>query len=167
MKTLLSFFLLCMAWAVAAQEPPPPMIVGGTQNNCYQLIEKGKDVYSCRIDTRATQNPFVAGYFDWSPNQKDGAHGILTNGRLENGLLVADFVYMIEGNVQVEEVYFKRENDKLTQMTGPLVEKGNKMVAKNKKSLKPTKVLKKVDCSKLNNVIKNIDAIKKQLVAPK
>jgi hypothetical protein len=154
-----------MALVTTAQEPP--MIVGGTTSNCYQLIEKGKDVYSCRLDIRATQNPFVKGYFDWSPHQKDGAHGILTNGKLENGLWIADFVYMIEGNVQVEEVYFKRENDKLTQLTGELVEKGNKMVAKNLKKLKPTKVLKKVDCSKLDKVIKNIDAMKSQLVAPK
>lgn len=165
MKTLLSFFLLCFAWVATAQEPP--MIVGGTESKCYQLIEKGKDVYSCRLDTRSTQNPFVGGYFDWSPNQKDGAHGILTNGRLDNGLWVADFVYMIEGNVQVEEVYFKMDNDKLTQLTGPLVDKGNKLVAKNRKTLKPTKVLRKVDCAKLDTVIQNINAIKNQLVAPK
>lgn len=155
-----------MTFAAVAQDKPAP-IVGGTNSKCYQLIENGKDVYSCRIDTRATANPFVSGYFDWSPYQKDGAHGILTNGKLENGLWIADYVYMIEGNVQVEEVYFKMGNDNLTQMTGPLVEKNKKMVAKNLKKLKPTTVLKKVDCSKLNNVIKNIDAIKKQLVTPK
>ena len=141
MKNLISFLFVVAFMAISCQNPTekkaesittaPPMatnptkmseqpMVGGSTFTCYQFVFKGKDKHSCQIETRATLNPFVSGYFDWSPFEKDGAHGILTNGVIENNMLTADYVYMIEGSVQAEEVYFKMEDDKLTQMTGEL-----------------------------------------------
>lgn len=146
--------------------PEPPM-VGGSTFTCYQFVDKGKDVHSCQIETRATLNPFVAGYFDWAPYEKDGAHGVLKNGVIEKDMLTADYVYMIEGNVQEEEVYFKMEGDKLIQMQGELVEKKGKLVAKDKTKLKADVVMKKVDCAKLKETIDNIKSFEKELVIKK
>jgi hypothetical protein len=140
-----------------------PPIVGASTTTCYQLVEKNKNTYSCQITTRATANPYVSGYLDWSPYQKDGGHGKLTNMRDDRGMLVADFVYMIEGTVQTEEVYFILAGDKLTKMRTELVEKGNKLVAKEPKKLSPDVVLTKVDCAQMEGVIKNIKAIENKL----
>ena len=140
---------------------------GSSTFTCYQFVDKSKDKYSCQIETRATLNPFVSGYYDWSPYQKDGGHGILTNGVIEKGMLTADFIYMIEGNVQAEEVYFKMEGDKLIQMNGELVDKKGKMVAKDKTKLKADIVMTKVDCSVLKVTIDGIKSFEKKLVMPK
>ena len=140
-----------------------PMITGGSTSVCYQYVFKGKDKHSCQITTRATANPYVSGYFDWSPYEKDGGHGVLKNMRNEKDLLVADFIYMIEGSIQSEEVYFKVENDKLTKMETELVDKGGKLVAKDRSKLKKDIVLLKVDCSVLDGTIKAIKEIESQL----
>ena len=57
-----------------APPPPPapvdtakPILAGGSTVHCYQFVDKSKDAHSCQISTRATPNPFVSGYFDWSP----------------------------------------------------------------------------------------------------
>ncbi len=155
--------------------PPPPMdtskkpdgpMVGGSTFTCYQFVDKSKDVHSCQIETRATAQPFVSGYFDWSPFQKDGGHGILKNGVLKDGIMTADFIYMIEGNVQAEEVYFKMEDAKITQMQGELIEQKGKLVAKDKTKLKAGIVMARVDCAKLKTTIDGIKGIEKQLVMP-
>jgi hypothetical protein len=150
---------------VASIEPDTlkPPIVGASTTTCYQLVNNNKDTYSCQITTRATANPYVNGYFDWSPYQKDGGHGKLTNMRDDRGMLVADFVYMIEGSVQTEEVYFVLAGDKLTKMRTELVEKGKKLVAKEPKKLSPDVILKKVDCVQLDGVIKGIKGIEDKL----
>ncbi len=150
-----------------AMDTTKPSMPGSTTFTCYQYVSKSKDKYSCQIGTRATLNPFVSGYFDWSPYQKDGGHGILTNGVIEKGMLTADFIYMIEGNVQAEEVYFKMEGDKLIQMNGELVDKKGKMVAKDKTKLKADIVMTKVDCSVLKVTIDGIKSFEKKLVMPK
>ena len=152
--------------ADTSKMPEPPM-VGGSTFTCYQFVDKGKDAHSCQIETRATLNPFVGGYFDWAPYEKDGAHGVLKNGVIEKDMLTTDYVYMIEGNVQEEEVYFKMEGDKLIQMQGELVEKKGKMVAKDKTKLKADVVMKKVDCSKLKETIDNIKSFEKELIIKK
>jgi hypothetical protein len=140
-----------------------PSMPGSSTTTCYQMVGKNKDTYSCQITTRATANPYVSGYFDWSPYQKDGGHGKLTNMRDDRGMLIADFVYMIEGSVQTEEVYFILAGDNLTKMRTELVEKGKKLVAKEPKKLSPDVVLKKVDCAKLDGVIKGIKGIEDKL----
>jgi uncharacterized lipoprotein NlpE involved in copper resistance len=149
--------------AVDTTKMPEPAIVGGSTFTCYQFVSKGKDVSSCQIETRATLNPFVSGYYDWAPYEKDGAHGVLKNGVIEKDLLTADYVYMIEGSVQSEEVYFKMEGNKLTKLEGELVEKKGKLVAKDKTKLKAVDVMTKVDCGKLKETIDNIKAIEKEL----
>jgi hypothetical protein len=147
-------------------EPPKvvePQMTGAASTACYQLIEASKDKHTCQIVTRATPNPFVSGYMDWSPFQKDGGHGVLKNGKIENGMLVADWTYMIEGSVQTEVVYIKIEGNKITKMRGELIEKDNKLVAKDPTKLKPKITLAKVDCAKIEETIKNIQQMEAQL----
>ncbi len=146
-----------------AKQPMP----GSSTFTCYQYVSKGKDKYSCQIETRATLNPFVSGYFDWAPYEKDGGHGILKNGVIENGMLTADYIYMIEGSVQAEEVYFKMDGDKLIQMSGELVDKKGKLVAKDKTKLKADVVMTKVDCAVLKETIDGIKSYENKLVMPK
>ena len=95
--------------------------------------------------------------------EKDGGHGVLKNGVIKDGMLTADFIYMIEGNVQSEEVYFKMDGDKLTKMRTELVEKKGKLVAKDLKKLKPEIVLTTVDCSKSDKTIAGIKAYEDKL----
>jgi hypothetical protein len=151
----------------AAVDTLKPTLSGGSTFTCYQYVYRGKDKHSCQIETRATPNPFVSGYFDWAPYEKDGAHGILKNGVIEKGMLTADYIYMIEGSIQAEEVYFKMEGDKLIQMNGELVEKKGKLVAKDKTKLKADVVMTKVDCSVLKETIEGIKSLEKELVMPK
>ena len=143
-----------------------PTKSGGSTAACYQLIDKDKTAHVCQIETRATPNPFAGGYMDYAPYQKDGGHGVLRNGVIEKGMLTADWVYMIEGSVQVEEVYMKMDGDKLTKMRGELVDKKGKMVAKDKTKLKAEYTLAKVDCAKIKATIDGIKSMEKNLVMP-
>ena len=143
-----------------------PAKSGASIAACYQLIEKDKTAHVCQIETRATLNPFAGGYMDYAPYQKDGGHGVLKNGIIEKSMLTADWVYMIEGSVQVEEVYLKMDGDKLTKMRGELVDKKGKMVAKDKTKLKAEYTLTKVDCAKIKATIDGIKAMEKNLVMP-
>ena len=158
--------------AVPAPPPPPTLptadtstaktaIWTKTNTQCFQLNFK-KDLTSCQL-TIDEKGGFVSGYFDWSPNEKDGGHGVLKNGKMVGNMLTADWVYMIEGSVQTEEVYLKVESDKVTKMRTELVEKGGKLVAKDKSKLAVEDVLKKVECSKLDGIVKNIKAFEKKL----
>lgn len=152
---------------VSANDTVQTPIAGGSTFTCYEFTTKGKDKYSCQIETRATLNPFVSGYYNWAPYEKDGAHGILKNGIIENGFLTADYIYMIEGNVQSEEVYFKIDSDKLTKMSGELVEKDGKLVAKDKNKMQQEIVMPKVECTNLQGIIEDIKSFEKDLVIPK
>ncbi len=147
--------------AVTVAPPPPPPPAAATQTTCYQLVTKTKDVYSCQISQDAKG---ISGYNDWSPNEKDGGHGILRNAKMiGKDTLTAEFLFMIEGNTQIEEVYFVLSADKLTELSGELTEvKGSKpvkLVVKDKKKLKPNNILPKVDCSKLDAVVKGIQSM--------
>jgi hypothetical protein len=141
--------------------PPPPLPGPTTQTTCYQLVTKTKDVSSCQI---SQDEKGISGYYDWAPNEKDGGHGILRNVKqIGKDTLFAEYLYVIEGNTQIEEKYFVRSADKLTELTGELIEvKGSnpiKLVPKNKKKLTTGDVLLKVDCSKVAGVVKNIQSM--------
>jgi hypothetical protein len=146
--------------AATVTTPPPPPVTA-TQTTCYQLVTKTKDVFSCQISQDAKG---ISGYYDWSPNEKDGGHGILRNAKMiGKDTLTAEFLFMIEGNTQIEEVYFVLAADKLTELRSELTEvKGSKpvkLVVKDKKKLKPNNVLPKVDCAKVADTVKGIQSM--------
>lgn len=111
-----------------------------------------KDVTSCQLIIEGDK---VKGYFDWSPFEKDGAHGILQNGIKKGDLITADWQMMIEGNVQTEEVMFKLDGFKLSKLEGEMVEKEDKMVIKSPQTAITTDILVKVDCSQIATGLEN------------
>ncbi len=111
-----------------------------------------KDVTSCQL---IIENDKVRGYFDWSPFEKDGAHGILQNGVKKGDIITADWQMMIEGNVQTEEVMFKLEGIKLSKLEGEMVEKEDKMVIKSPQTAIANDILVKVDCSQIATGLEN------------
>lgn len=130
-------------------------------STCYQFVLK-KDLTSCQliVDDKGG----ISGFYDWTPDQKDGGHGLLMNGQKMGGdTIVVDWKYMIEGTVQTEELMFKQSADKLIKLEGALDDKGGRLVVKDKKKLKAGDTLVKVDCVKLDEVIKNIGQIEKAI----
>ena len=111
-----------------------------------------KDVTSCQLFIEGEK---VGGYYDWSPFEKDGAHGILLNGVKKGDMITADWQMMIEGNVQMEEVIFKLEGFKLSKLEGELVEKDDKLVLKSPQTALIDEILVKVDCSQIATGIEN------------
>ncbi len=111
-----------------------------------------KDVTSCQLIIEGEK---VSGYYDWSPYEKDGAHGILQNGVKKGDMITADWQMMIEGNVQTEEVVFKLEGFKLSKLEGELIEKDDKLVLKSPQTAIIDDVLVKVDCTQITTGIEN------------
>lgn len=111
-----------------------------------------KDVTSCQL---IIENDKVRGYFDWSPFEKDGAHGILQNGVKKGDIITVDWQMMIEGNIQTEEVMFKLEGIKLSKLEGEMVEKEDKLVIKSPQTAIAADILIKVDCSQIATGLEN------------
>ncbi len=120
--------------------------VDGTK--CYILTE-GKDVTAVQITTTGDK---VTGYMDWSPFEKDGGHGFLVGTKTGNSIK-ADYVYMIEGSKNTEEVVFKIEGNKLMKAQGELTEKKGRLVIKDMAKVTYKNTLTETPCDK---VAKNI-----------
>ncbi|MBL7813484.1 MAG: hypothetical protein JNL70_00665 [Saprospiraceae bacterium] len=130
----------------------PAAVVADTL--CFEFKYK-QDVTSCQLIIEGDK---VKGYFDWSPFEKDGGHGVLENGVKKGEMITVDWKMMIEGSIQTEELLLKLEGDKLSKMEGELVEKGDKVVIKSPETAKAQDVLMKVDCSKIASAIDNAKA---------
>ena len=111
-----------------------------------------KDVTSCQLIIEGEK---VSGYYDWSPFEKDGAHGILQNGVKKGDMITADWLMMIEGNVQTEEIMLKLDGIKLSKLEGELVDKDDKLVLKSPQTALVDDILIKVDCSQIASGIEN------------
>jgi hypothetical protein len=146
------------AATTAAAAPAAPTALSGT--TCFRF-EENKDVTICQI-TVDDKGGF-AGYYDWSPFEKDGAHGILVNGKKEGDLYIGDYVYMIEGSVQKEEFIAKLDGGKLVKMRGEYEEKGDKLVNKDRSKLEVEYIMPSVDCATIAEQTKMIDQIRKML----
>ena len=145
--------------ALTVVETPKP---AASETICFQLNDK-KDITSCQL---VIEGDKVSGVYDWSPYEKDGGHGILS-GVKSGDMIIADWTYMIEGNVQAEQIVLKLNGDKLTKMQGELVEKGTKLVMKDPSKAKAGEVLTRVDCKLLDGVVANVKQIEKVLKAAK
>ena len=118
---------------------------------CFEL-KLMKDVTSCQLIIEGDK---VKGYYDWSPFEKDGAHGILLNGVKKGDIITADWQMMIEGNVQIEEVMFRLEDVNLSKLEGELAENGDKLVVKSPQTATVSDILVKVDCTQIATGIEN------------
>ena len=132
-----------------AAAPASALVAEGT---CY-VYTLGKDVTAVQITMDGDK---VSGYMDWSPDEKDGAHGFLV-GTKSGNMITADWTAMIEGSTNVEQVVFKIDGDKLIRAQGPLDDKNGKMVIRNLAKAKYVEKYGKVDCAM---VAKNIGAAK-------
>ena len=144
--------------ATAAATPAKPTV----DTLCFEFKLK-QDITSCQLIVDGNK---VSGYFDWSPYEKDGGHGILQNGVKKGDMITADWKYMIEGSIQTEELLFKLESNKLSQLQGELTEKGDKLVMKSPEKAVVHDVLLKVNCTQIAQGIGNaksaVEFMKKQ-----
>lgn len=124
------------AAAAPVAEPTEP------QPACY-LIAEGKD--STNVSLSIATDGTVTGNYDWSPWQKDGAHGTFT-GKQEGELIKGIYDYTIEGSNQQQEMVFKLTGDQLAEGEGELVD-GEGGILKIKDASKLTwKPFAKVAC---------------------
>lgn len=140
--------------ATPAAEPVKPAVTAAvaTETTCYAFYFK-KDVTAVQLTTEGDK---VTGYMEWSPFEKDGGRGTLV-GTKSGNMVTADFIFMIEGSKNIEQVVFKLDGDKLLKAEGELVDKGGKLVLKNAAKATYPDIFNKVDCAK---IAKNIAAAK-------
>jgi hypothetical protein len=146
---LLSATLLCISCNAPAPAPPAALKKPAT-SSCYALRE-GKDVTAIEL---TTDQDAVTGYFAWEPFERDGAHGYF-QGKVADGLITADFTYMIEGSIQAEEIMFKMEGDRLLQGRGELEDKNGRLIIKDKSTVEWTMAFQKTDCAEIGQTIQN------------
>lgn len=94
----------------------------------------------------------VSGFYAWEPKEKDNAHGMF-KGVKTGDQITADFVYMIEGSIQTEEVIFKVAGNKLMQGRGELEEKAGKLVIKDQSKLAWDQTFNETDCANIQEPI--------------
>ena len=161
MKINLLYALLFLAASCGAPEAPQKVETTPTPESapvastkCYVFTE-GLDTTAIQLTRNGNE---VTGFYAWEPHQKDGARGQLT-GKIEGDRITANFVYMIEGSIQKEEIVLKLENGKLMQGQGELEEKGGAMVLKDLTKLTWGDVFTEVDCRVANGPITNAQRI--------
>ena len=128
----------------AERSPGKPL----TKTTCYEN-RFGKDVTAIELTVVGDQ---VDGFYAWEPHEKDGARGMF-KGKKTGDEITADFIYMIEGSIQSEEIIFKIAGDKLLKGEGELQEKGEKLVIKDKTKLSWKETFNIVDCAVIREPI--------------
>ena len=110
---------------------------------CY-FFAVGKD--STTLSVNIAADGTVTGAYDWSPWERDGAHGTIA-GKKEGDLLKVVYDYVIEGSNQQEEKVFKLTGDQIAEGEGELTEGDTPTSLKLKDPSKLTwKPLTKVLC---------------------
>jgi hypothetical protein len=130
----------------------PMAAANQTGDFCYQFVMNG-DTTSCQI-TMNENNEFK-GFYAWKPDGKDGTFGILT-GKQSNDTLVANYKYMQEGQTSTEPLLFVKQGEMLINLVSDEFDNDGRMILTNRKKLKAGDTLKKVDCAKLDGIIKYI-----------
>ena len=100
------------------------------QTDCYQYAHQHDTINLKMIN----DNGIVTGTLIYNLYEKDKNTGTV-KGRMNDNVLIADYSFMSEGMVSTREVAFKKEGNFLVEGYGPVIEKDNKMLFKNKDSL--------------------------------
>lgn len=108
---------------------------------CFQA-DFNKDVSELKLHLDGEK---VTGELNILPYEKDAAVGTLTGVKKDN-IIHAEWVYIIEGNKQSEEVEFKLEGDKAFQRLGEFEDKNGKLVLKPSDKILYSDPMTKVDC---------------------
>jgi hypothetical protein len=123
---------------VVAPTPVAPV----PSTTCYlNVLNKDTTVIQLTIDGKN-----VTGFMTWQPYQKDGARGSLT-GLIDSNVVTADFLYMIEGSIQIEEIMLQMQPDYLMKANNPIEEVKNRLVIKDKTKLKWEEKFMKTACT--------------------
>ena len=155
----LKFLSLCaiLVWTACQSKPTPPAQEAPmqpspgkpmTKTTCYDMRMNG-DVTAIELTVVGDQ---VSGFYAWEPKEKDSAHGMF-KGVKSGDEITADFVYMIEGSVQTEEVVFKVAGNKLMQGRGELEDKAGKLVIKDRSKLAWDETFTETDCANIQEPI--------------
>jgi hypothetical protein len=136
-------------------------IMQTTPTFCYQFEHQGEHI-KCQLLSAA--NGTFSGYYSWYIDGKDGAYGVLNGTNFFSDTLIAEHTYMQEGSVASEEIILMKKGDNLIQLVGELMDKGGKMVIKDRRKLKAGNTLTKVDCAKVEKDFESIKAMEKDKV---
>jgi hypothetical protein len=139
-------------------EPMPTETAATTPSYCYQFNNQGEHI-ACQLLTAA--NGEFSGYHSWFIDGKDGTKGVLKGKNFNSDTLFIEHTYFQEGEVSNDELIFLKKGDNLVQLVSGVYDKNGKEVLKNRKALKAGNTLTKVDCAKLSNDLKPIQALEK------
>jgi len=135
----------------------PTKITQPTQTQCYSQ-KVGQDLTIVQM-TQAKNK--ISGYYAWVPKERDRGYGSFT-GTITGKQIRAIHTLMIEGDIQTEELIFKRENNALIQGRGELVaQKDGSYRLKDPKKINWRDRLAKVDCRTVQEAINNAKEVQK------
>lgn len=113
--------------------------------DCYQYI-KNKDTASLKINIEGEE---LTGNLNYNLFEKDRNSGTIA-GEMKGDTIIAEYTFDSEGMRSVREVVFvKRIDGNIYEGTGEVMEKGGKMVFKDRSALKfsPAMVFTKTNCN--------------------
>jgi hypothetical protein len=113
-------------------------------SDCYVYI-KNKDTASLQINIDGEE---LTGELNYNMFEKDSNKGKIA-GEMKGDTIIAEYTFDSEGMRSVREVVFvKKDDGNIYEGTGEVVEKGGKMVFKDRSILKfsPTMVFAKTNC---------------------
>ncbi|MEQ7798948.1 hypothetical protein ABDJ41_03955 [Pedobacter sp. ASV1-7] len=112
--------------------------------DCYQYI-KNKDTASLKINIEGEE---LTGNLNYNLFEKDRNSGTIA-GEMKGDTIIAEYTFDSEGMRSVREVVFVKKIDgNIYEGTGEVMEKGGKMVFKDRSALKfsPAMVFTKTNC---------------------
>jgi hypothetical protein len=115
-----------------------------SSSDCYQYI-KNKDTASLKINIEGEE---LTGNLNYNLFEKDRNSGTIA-GEMKGDTIIAEYTFDSEGMRSVREVVFvKRADGNIYEGTGEVMEKGGKMVFKDRSTLKFSlaMVFTKTDC---------------------
>jgi hypothetical protein len=153
MKYVALFFLFASAWMMAGCESSTtaPAANAGSQEpvtTCY-VQRSGENLSVVQV---TVQGDSVSGYIAQEMVVGNGARGSFS-GRKEGNLITADYTFLMDSTVQIHEVMFKMEGDKLFQGAGGMIMDNNRMVMRDKSALHWLGPLVKTDCNSVEDAI--------------
>ena len=116
-----------------------------SSSNCYVYINN-KDTASLKINIEGEE---LTGDLNYNLFEKDRNKGTIA-GEMKGDTIIAEYTFDSEGLRSVREVVFvKRIDGNIYEGTGEVIEKGGKMVFKDRSALKfsPSMVFTKTNCN--------------------
>ncbi|WP_316816155.1 hypothetical protein [Pedobacter nyackensis] len=115
-----------------------------SSSDCYVYI-KNRDTASLKINIEGEE---LTGELDYKLFEKDSNKGTIA-GEMKGDTIIAEYTFDSEGMRSVREVVFvKKDDGKIYEGSGDVMEKGGKMIFKDRSTLKfgPAIVFTKTNC---------------------